>query len=561
MKTQYHIKGSCPSAAKRTVAQLHIKSGDSETAIDLLGERITIGRSPENIVVLDDLSVSSLHAELIRNDGTWLIHDLSSSNGTTINGSKIDESEVFDGDVIVFAGVECRFEAASPSSVELPAAFESSSIREGEPSDKRESPRSKAYSRFAAFCSVTMQEIIAVTKSAALRAKIEKLKMIDLNQAFYVLGKQCYESGKHRDLFSDIFIEIDCEKTKIQEKEEAISAGGKETVSEGLKRTGAEALRIADQERLKLSLKQKLTYLGKLIAENNAEPEVEPIRSIQNRIAGIERARAEIARMSKATLLKVCVASALLAVGLFLLRHFAASPLDGEANPDLVFTDPASACRITITHVLLGKRIFEKLGIGMYNLDDIRNGGDNIVYLELLIENHTASTQNIWSQYFQIKATDGANYQEYIRLGDSLVTVLPSQISHMSVSFTYPKALSPVALVFDTHLERAGNHLIASADLTSIGLFKHLGVTRVASSEKTTSPTSQSASSDRDSALVEPSLKELARKAGVSDDQLEGMIKEFEGRSKYRDTGEFGEYSRSDAEAIVRGLLTGLTKQ
>lgn len=57
-------------------------------------ERITIGRSHENDIDLNDLHVSSAHAEIVNVDGKRVLRDLDSRNGTFLNRKKITESEI-----------------------------------------------------------------------------------------------------------------------------------------------------------------------------------------------------------------------------------------------------------------------------------------------------------------------------------------------------------------------------------------------------------------------------------------------------------------------------------
>lgn len=51
---------------------------------------ITIGRSSENDIVVDDFKVSRVHLQLVFNDGICSVVDLNSSNGTFVNGQKIN---------------------------------------------------------------------------------------------------------------------------------------------------------------------------------------------------------------------------------------------------------------------------------------------------------------------------------------------------------------------------------------------------------------------------------------------------------------------------------------
>jgi pSer/pThr/pTyr-binding forkhead associated (FHA) protein len=64
-------------------------------------ETTTIGRKPENDIVIDNQAVSGHHA-LLRTDGDHiLIEDLNSLNGTYINGHKVSKTDVFNGDIIL----------------------------------------------------------------------------------------------------------------------------------------------------------------------------------------------------------------------------------------------------------------------------------------------------------------------------------------------------------------------------------------------------------------------------------------------------------------------------
>jgi hypothetical protein len=54
------------------------------------GHLITLGRAPENDVVVPDVSISRFHA-FVKQDanGCWLMQDAGSTNGTTINGTSV----------------------------------------------------------------------------------------------------------------------------------------------------------------------------------------------------------------------------------------------------------------------------------------------------------------------------------------------------------------------------------------------------------------------------------------------------------------------------------------
>jgi pSer/pThr/pTyr-binding forkhead associated (FHA) protein len=80
----------------------------------VLGEFVlTIGRLPECTITLADTNVSRKHAE-VRPDGSgYVVSDLGSTNGTFVNGMRITQHELSDGDVITFGGAtKITFEAS-----------------------------------------------------------------------------------------------------------------------------------------------------------------------------------------------------------------------------------------------------------------------------------------------------------------------------------------------------------------------------------------------------------------------------------------------------------------
>lgn len=61
---------------------------------------IRIGKADDNDFILDDLHVSRYHARLIRQDGAWLLEDLSSTNGTYVNDVQISKKRIASTDRI-----------------------------------------------------------------------------------------------------------------------------------------------------------------------------------------------------------------------------------------------------------------------------------------------------------------------------------------------------------------------------------------------------------------------------------------------------------------------------
>jgi hypothetical protein len=70
----------------------------------------SIGRHPTNLVPFDDPSVSGEHAEITFVRERWWVRDLGSTNGTLVNGERIDgPTPLRSGDVVQFGRVSGRF--------------------------------------------------------------------------------------------------------------------------------------------------------------------------------------------------------------------------------------------------------------------------------------------------------------------------------------------------------------------------------------------------------------------------------------------------------------------
>ncbi|MEN9620976.1 MAG: hypothetical protein RL499_1169 [Actinomycetota bacterium] len=87
---------AAPAAAPASVSnsgparRLVITSGAKEgLELPLESDQLTIGRSADSGLVIRDDYTSTHHARLMLWDGTWMIQDLDSTNGTVLNGKKV----------------------------------------------------------------------------------------------------------------------------------------------------------------------------------------------------------------------------------------------------------------------------------------------------------------------------------------------------------------------------------------------------------------------------------------------------------------------------------------
>lgn len=77
-------------------------------------QAITIGRSLENQIVIQEPTVSRIHAEISHIDEVYRIKDFDSTGGTYLNGKKVKESILTSGDSIVLAGTPIVFVQNTP---------------------------------------------------------------------------------------------------------------------------------------------------------------------------------------------------------------------------------------------------------------------------------------------------------------------------------------------------------------------------------------------------------------------------------------------------------------
>ena len=77
------------------------RSSSADGARYLLdAERISMGRSPDNDICLDDVTVSRHHLELRREGHHYFVHDLASLNGTYLNRDRVELAALHDGDEV-----------------------------------------------------------------------------------------------------------------------------------------------------------------------------------------------------------------------------------------------------------------------------------------------------------------------------------------------------------------------------------------------------------------------------------------------------------------------------
>ena len=83
--------------------------GQEPMAFAIRQERVAVGRDAGNDVRLPESAVSARHAVVITRMGISTVHDLNSSNGTWINGKRVESQQLQHGDVVQFGRLSMTY--------------------------------------------------------------------------------------------------------------------------------------------------------------------------------------------------------------------------------------------------------------------------------------------------------------------------------------------------------------------------------------------------------------------------------------------------------------------
>jgi predicted component of type VI protein secretion system len=102
-------------------------AGPAERIIVWDTQDVSLGRSGENDLAIDDEAVSRRHAVFYRAGNAWAVKDLGTSNGTHVNGEPIRERSLANKDVIRIGDIEITLVqvAKNPASIGKPVEYAS----------------------------------------------------------------------------------------------------------------------------------------------------------------------------------------------------------------------------------------------------------------------------------------------------------------------------------------------------------------------------------------------------------------------------------------------------
>jgi pSer/pThr/pTyr-binding forkhead associated (FHA) protein len=87
---------------------IKLKSGKAN-AVELTEKITTLGRTPANTIQIDDQLASRKHCLIKLEGDVYLLRDLQSGNGTTVNGQKVKDHWLADGDLIKVGNTVLKF--------------------------------------------------------------------------------------------------------------------------------------------------------------------------------------------------------------------------------------------------------------------------------------------------------------------------------------------------------------------------------------------------------------------------------------------------------------------
>jgi uncharacterized RDD family membrane protein YckC len=115
------------------VAKLVINpTSATKKEIPIVSRVISIGRDPSNDLVLSDAMVSRRHAILEHRDNQYILRDNNSSNGTMVNGDRVDiEKPLRDGDLVAIGSSRLLFQLDETAEASIPAAVVAAGMSHG----------------------------------------------------------------------------------------------------------------------------------------------------------------------------------------------------------------------------------------------------------------------------------------------------------------------------------------------------------------------------------------------------------------------------------------------
>lgn len=126
------------------MASLRIKTPAESREFPLHALSVFVGRDPDNDLCVDGDGMSRQHCVIEPHESGWILRDLGSRNGTFVNGARISEHLLLDGDRIRLGSTEMAFEDPVPVWADLPRAAPVAKVSESPMPARTPNPRAKS---------------------------------------------------------------------------------------------------------------------------------------------------------------------------------------------------------------------------------------------------------------------------------------------------------------------------------------------------------------------------------------------------------------------------------
>jgi len=92
------------------MTRLLVREQEGVEEVHTLGRRTTVGRTPENDIMLDTGFISRHHAVLLASSRFTIVEDLNSTNGVRVNGRRVTRQVLHDGDIVTIGKTDFRYQ-------------------------------------------------------------------------------------------------------------------------------------------------------------------------------------------------------------------------------------------------------------------------------------------------------------------------------------------------------------------------------------------------------------------------------------------------------------------
>src|SRR5437588_4248948 len=88
---------------------ISLQSESGQQKVPVTDKPVTIGRHPDNLLVITDTQASRFHAVIGKSREGYIVKDLDSRNGTRLNGQPVKTAKLNEGDVVSIGTTDIRF--------------------------------------------------------------------------------------------------------------------------------------------------------------------------------------------------------------------------------------------------------------------------------------------------------------------------------------------------------------------------------------------------------------------------------------------------------------------